>query len=173
MIFEDYALGADEVGHLLSGRHSDPHGILGAHPAGWGVVVRALHPDAISAECLLEHESPVPMTQFGDTGVFTAFLPGRKLPLPYRFRFRFPGGAVWEQDDPYRFLPSLGAVDEHLLSEGTHRRLWTVLGAHARRIDGVSGVAFAVWAPSALGVSVVGDFCRWDERRLPMRRVGA
>lgn len=172
MIFED-ALSGDEVGRLISGRHPDPHSVLGAHPAGWGVVVRALHPDAISAECLLEHESPAPMAQVGDTGVFTAFLPGHRLPLTYRFRFRFPGGATWEQDDPYRFLPSLGEVDEHLLSEGTHRRLWKVLGAHSRRLEGIDGVAFSVWAPSALGVSVVGDFCRWDERRLPMRRVGA
>src|SRR5262249_38086051 len=162
----------EDVGRLIAGRHPDPHRILGAHPAGWGVVVRALHPDAESAECLLEHAAPVAMTQFGRTGVFTAFLPGYRLPVRYRFRYRFPGGATWEQDDPYRFLPSVGEIDEHLFSEGTHRRLWKVLGAHPRRLDGVEGVSFSVWAPSALGVSVVGDFCRWDERRLPMRRLG-
>ncbi len=172
MEFEDQALEGDETTLLVSGRHPDPHRVLGAHPAGWGVVVRALHPDADSAECLPEDGASVPMTRFGSTGVFTAFLPGRHLPLRYRFRFRFPGGAVWEQDDPYRFLPSLGEIDEHLLSEGTHRRLWKVLGAHARRLEGVDGVSFSVWAPSAQGVSVVGDFCRWDERRLPMRRIG-
>jgi 1,4-alpha-glucan branching enzyme len=172
MEFLDQELAADEVARLVSGHHADPHRVLGAHPAGWGVVVRALHPDAESAECLLEHATPVPMTRFGDTGVFTVFLPGQHLPLRYRYRFRFAGGVTWEQDDPYRFLPSLGEIDEHLLSEGTHRRLWTVLGAHFRRHEGVDGVAFSVWAPSALGVSVVGDFCRWDERRLPMRRLG-
>jgi 1,4-alpha-glucan branching enzyme len=172
MEFEDQALEREEVTRLISGRHPDPHRVLGAHPAGWGVVVRALHPDAESAECLPEHGAPVPMTRFGHAGVFTAFLPGNHLPLRYRFRFRFPGGATWEQDDPYRFLPSLGEIDEHLLSEGTHRRLWKVLGAHARRLEGVDGVTFSVWAPSALGVSVVGDFCNWDERRLPMRRLG-
>ncbi len=172
MIFQDQALEGSEVARLISGRHPDPHRVLGAHPAGWGVVIRALHPDAGTAECLLEHAEPVPMTQFGDTGVFAAFLPGHRLPIRYRFRFEVPGGATWEQEDPYRFLPSLGQVDEHLLSEGTHRRLWKVLGAHPRRLDGVDGVSFSVWAPSALGVSVVGDFCRWDERRLPMRRMG-
>jgi 1,4-alpha-glucan branching enzyme len=172
MSFEDQALEQEEVARLIAGRHPDPHRVLGAHPAGWGVVVRALHPEAESAQCVLEHAAPVPMAQFASSGVFTAFLPGYRLPVPYRFRFRFAGGATWEQDDPYRFLPSLGEIDEHLLSEGTHRRLWNVLGAHARQLDGVEGVAFSVWAPSALGVSVVGDFCRWDERRLPMRRLG-
>ena len=172
MTFVDQALEREDVARLIAGRHPDPHRLLGAHPAGWGVVVRALHPDAESAECVLEHAAPVPMTQFGSTGVFTAFLPGYRLPVRYRFRFRFLGGATWEQDDPYRFLPSVGEIDEHLFSEGTHRRLWNVLGAHPRRLDGVEGVSFSVWAPSALGVSVVGDFCRWDERRLPMRRLG-
>ena len=80
---------------------------------------------------------------------------------------------MWEQEDPYRFLPSLGEMDIYLISEGTHRALWQVLGAHPRQLDGVDGVGFAVWAPNAQGVSVVGDFCRWDERRLPMRRLGA
>jgi 1,4-alpha-glucan branching enzyme len=172
MTFVDQALEGEDVARLIAGRHPDPHRVLGAHPAGWGVVVRALHPDAESAECVLEHAAPVPMAQFGNTGVFTAFLPGYRLPVRYRFRFRFLGGASWEQDDPYRFLPSVGEIDEHLFSEGTHRRLWNVLGAHPRRLDGVEGVSFSVWAPSALGVSVVGDFCRWDERRLPMRRLG-
>jgi 1,4-alpha-glucan branching enzyme len=172
MIYQDQELELEEVARLLSGRHPDPHAVLGAHPAGWGVVVRALHPDAESAECVLENVPPVPMTEFGNTGVFTAFLPSQRLPLKYRFRFQFAGGDTWEQDDPYRFLPSLGEVDEHLLSEGTHRRLWKVLGSHPRQMDGIDGVSFSVWAPSALGVSVVGDFCRWDERRLPMRRLG-
>ena len=172
MTFVDQALEGEDVARLIAGRHPDPHRLLGAHPAGWGVVVRALHPDAEAADCVLEHAPAVSMSQFGKTGVFTAFLPGYRLPVRYRFRFRFPGGASWEQDDPYRFLPSVGEIDEHLFSEGTHRRLWKVLGAHPRRLDGVEGVSFSVWAPSALGVSVVGDFCRWDERRLPMRRLG-
>ena len=102
-------------------------------------------------------------------GVFEAFVP-RPPGSAYRVRFRFDGGASWERDDPYRFLPTLGEVDVHLIHEGTHHRLWEVLGAHVRTVDGVPGVAFSVWAPNARRVSVVGDFARWDGRLFPMRR---
>jgi 1,4-alpha-glucan branching enzyme len=162
-----------ELAQLAAGKHADPHRILGVHPVTGGAVVRAYHPDATSAECVVEGGPDVPMTPLGVPGTFSAFLQGRSLPLRYRVRFRFPGGGVWEQDDPYRFLPSIGEMDIYLISEGTHRRLWQVLGAHPRQLDGVDGVAFAVWAPNAQGVSVVGDFCRWDDRRLPMRLLGA
>jgi 1,4-alpha-glucan branching enzyme len=161
-----------ELERILSGRHVDPHAVLGAHPVAGGAVVRALHPDAVAIECLLEGAPPIPMASLG-SGFFGAHVPGASLPLRYRFRYRFQGGASWEEDDPYRFLPTLGEIDLYLISEGTHRALWRQFGAHPRRMDDVDGVGFAVWAPSALGVSVVGDFCRWDERRLPMRRLGA
>jgi 1,4-alpha-glucan branching enzyme len=166
-------IGADLPGlaRLLSGRHPNPHAVLGAHPVEGGTVVRALHPDAVRADVLVDGETR-PMASAGAPGVFAAFLPGRSLPLRYRLRFHFAGGASWEQEDPYRFLPSLGDIDVYLISEGTHRNLWQVLGAHPRQLDGVDGVGFAVWAPNAQGVSVVGDFCRWDERRLPMRLLG-
>jgi 1,4-alpha-glucan branching enzyme len=162
-----------ELAQLAAGTHSDPHHVLGSHPVKDGAVVRAYHPEAVSAECVLEGGPDVPMASLGVPGVFGAFLKGRSLPLRYRLRFRFPGGGVWEQDDPYRFLPSIGEMDIYLISEGTHRRLWQVLGAHPRQLDGVDGVAFAVWAPNAQGVSVLGDFSRWDDRRLPMRRLGS
>jgi 1,4-alpha-glucan branching enzyme len=77
---------------------------------------------------------------------------------------------VWEAHDPYRFPPVLGEIDVYLLAEGSHRRMWERLGAHPRTIDGVEGVAFAVWAPNARRVSVVGDFNQWDGRRHPMRK---
>jgi 1,4-alpha-glucan branching enzyme len=162
-----------ELTRLVEGRHSEPHRLLGAHPEAGGVVVRALHPEATTAECLVEGGPAVPMAPVGPAGLFAASLPGRTLPLRYRFRFGFAGGGTWEQDDPYRFLPSLGDMDVYLISEGTHRRLWQAMGAHPRQLAGVDGVGFAVWAPNAEGVSVVGDFCRWDPRRLPMRRLGA
>ena len=162
-----------ELLRLVQGRHSDPHRILGAHPESGGVVVRALHPEATSAACLLESGAAVPMAPVGATGLFAVSLPDRSLPVRYRIRFGFAGGGIWEQDDPYRFLPSLGDMDVYLISEGTHRCLWQAMGAHPRQLDGVDGVGFAVWAPNAQGVSVVGDFCRWDARRLPMRRLGA
>jgi 1,4-alpha-glucan branching enzyme len=162
-----------ELAELAAGKHSDPHRLLGIHPVKGGAVVRAYHPDAASAECVIEDGPGVAMAALGVPGMFGAFLEGRSLPLRYRLRFRFSGGGVWEQDDPYRFLPSIGEMDIYLISEGTHRRLWQVLGAHPRQLDGVDGVAFAVWAPNAQGVSVLGDFSRWDDRRLPMRRLGS
>jgi len=161
---------------LRRGEHADPHALLGAHSARVqgreGVVVRAFHPDATGCHCLPAEGEAVPMEPLGD-GLFGAWLPDRRLPVAYRLRFRFPDGATWEHDDPYRFGPTVGAMDEHLFGEGTHRRLWEVLGAHPRRIDGVEGTAFAVWAPSARRVSVVGDFNHWDGRLLPMRIMGS
>ncbi|HEX6059043.1 MAG TPA: 1,4-alpha-glucan branching protein GlgB, partial [Gemmatimonadaceae bacterium] len=104
--------------------------------------------------------------------LFAAFLPNAPLPLAYRLRFHFAGGGSWERDDPYRFLPTIGEVDLHLFGEGTHRKLWEKLGAHPRTLDGVAGVAFAVWAPNARRVSLIGDFNNWDGRVFPMRMLG-
>ena len=166
----------ESVRHLLSGLHTSPHSILGAHPTTVqgvnGVVVRAMHPDAIGIEVLPDGREPVPMER--ETGsLFAAFLPNVTAPLRYRLRFHFAGDVVWERDDSYRFLPTIGEVDAHLFAEGTHRRLWEKLGAHVRTIDGTRGVAFAVWAPNARRVSVVGDFCGWDGRVYPMRTMGS
>ena len=106
-------------------------------------------------------------------GLFAVYLPGARFPLHYRLRFHFADGSSWETDDPYRFSPTIGDVDLYLFGEGTHRRLWEMLGARACRQDGVDGTAFAVWAPNARRVSVIGEFNRWDGRRLPMRMLGA
>jgi 1,4-alpha-glucan branching enzyme len=160
---------------LARGEHATPHDVLGAHLARErdtsGVVIRAFHPDAIAADALLA-TGPVPLAPEGD-GLFAGFAPGAALPLAYRLRFRFADGRDWERGDPYRFLPTLGDMDLYLFNEGTHRRLYETLGAHPRVVDGVAGVAFAVWAPSARRVSVIGDFCNWDGRLLPMRSLGA
>jgi 1,4-alpha-glucan branching enzyme len=166
----------DPVGlaRLLAGDHDEPHRVLGPHAARRagidGSLVRALHPDAVGCDLMIEDRASA-MNPIGG-GVFEAFVP-RPPGSEYRVRFRFDGGATWERDDPYRFLPTLGDVDVHLIHEGTHHRLWDVLGAHVRTIDGVSGVAFSVWAPNARRVSVVGDFARWDGRLFPMRRLTA
>ncbi|HEU4563817.1 MAG TPA: 1,4-alpha-glucan branching protein GlgB, partial [Gemmatimonadaceae bacterium] len=165
----------DALRRLLAGRHPDPHSILGAHPVSFdgvsGIVIRAFHPDAIAAECLFAGEA-IPMTPV-EGGLFEVTLEEADFPLDYRLRFRFANGATWEHGDPYRFLPTLGDVDVHLFNEGTHRRLWEKLGAHPRTIGGVEGVSFAVWAPNATRVSVVGDWCNWDGRLFPMRLLGA
>jgi 1,4-alpha-glucan branching enzyme len=166
----------DELDRLVHGRHHDPHGILGAHAAmhggETGVIVRVMHPHAVRAEIVLRDGEARVMSRVRD-GIFAAFVPDAELPLQYRVRLHFPDGNVWERDDPYRFAPALGSMDLHLFNEGTHRRLWEKLGAHPTTMDGVAGVAFAVWAPTAQRVSVIGDFSAWDGRVFPMRSLGA
>jgi 1,4-alpha-glucan branching enzyme len=165
-----------DVTRLIAGEHTDPHHVLGAHAAtvngAGGVMVRAMHPDAVAAECILSNGDPVPMEPIA-AGMFAVFLPGATLPLRYRLRLRFASGATVERDDPYRFLPTVGELDLHLFNEGTHRRVYQALGAHARTVDGVAGTSFAVWAPNARRVSVIGDFNAWDGRVFPMRSLGA
>ncbi|HYM52840.1 MAG TPA: 1,4-alpha-glucan branching protein GlgB [Candidatus Dormibacteraeota bacterium] len=162
---------ADAAQRLVHGEEPDPHAVLGPHPLEDGSVVRAFHPEASGIELLRSGEAPMPMEALGD-GLWAAFLPGPAAPAPYRLRLRFPAGSDWEHDDPYRFGPTLGELDLHLFNEGTHERLWEVLGAHPRTIEGTAGVSFAVWAPNARGVRVVGDFTRWDGRLFPMRVLG-
>ena len=165
-----------DVTRLIAGEHTDPHHVLGAHAAtvngAGGVMVRAMHPDAVAAECILSNGDPAPMEAIA-AGIFAVFLPGATLPLRYRLRLHFASGATVERDDPYRFLPTVGELDLHLFNEGTHRRVYQALGAHARTVDGVAGTSFAVWAPNARRVSVIGDFNAWDGRVFPMRSLGA
>ena len=155
---------------LRRGEHADPHAILGAHPVDEGVVIRAFHPEAEGVTLVLE-QGTEEMAPLGD-GLFGQLLKEQALPVAYRLRFRFPDGATWECEDPYRFAPTLGELDLHLIGEGRHRELWKVLGARTIVVDGIAGTAFAVWAPSARRVSVVGDFCAWDGRLRPMRSLG-
>ncbi len=160
---------AEEISRLVRGEHHDPHAILGAHPAADGTVVRAFHPDAKAAELVATDGSTIQMQPLGD-GLWAAQIPEV---VPCRTRFTFADGETWEREDPYRFGPTLGEVDLHLIGEGTHERLYDVLGAHPRSHEGVAGVSFAVWAPNARSVRIVGDFDRWDGRLLPMRSMGA
>jgi 1,4-alpha-glucan branching enzyme len=165
-----------DLAAFASGARHAPHALLGAHPAelfgSRGCIVRAYHPDAVGCELMRPDTAPIGMVPLGE-GLFAVFVAGAELPLPYRLRFHFEGGSIWERDDPYRFLPTLGDLDLHLIGEGTHRRLWEVLGSHVRTIEGTPGTAFAVWAPNAAGVSLVGDFNRWDGRLCPMRSLGS
>ncbi len=166
-----------ELRRLADGCCSEPHRILGAHPARYqnrdGCVIRTWHPEAGRVDCLLPDGTALPMMPTGPDGLFVAFAPGVRPPLHYRLRLKFPDGNIWEREDPYRFLPTLGDLDLHLFNEGKHRRIWDVFGARVREVDGVRGVSFAVWAPNAARVSVVGDFCYWDGRVLPMRQMGS
>jgi len=173
--FDPPAVDRASLARLLAGQHHDPHSILGAHPTSVngveGAVVRAMHPDTVGVEVVLPSGEAIP-TKRQARGVYAAFVPGMAPPMRYRLRYHFRDGGVWERDDPYRFLPTVGDVDLHLFNEGTHRRLWEKMGAHVREVDGVRGVSFAVWAPNARRVSVVGDFCGWDGRVYPMRLLG-
>ncbi len=168
---QDDSLHRSDRIRLSQAAHSTPHDVLGAHPAPGGAVVRAFHPDAVGVDCCIDGVEHA-MAAVGD-GVFAVVLRDVALPVRYRLRFRFADGSQWERGDPYRFLPTIGDVDRYLFNEGTHRHLWHCLGAHLREVDGEPGVAFAVWAPGARRVSVVGDFCGWDGRLLPMRALGA
>ncbi len=161
---------AAQARQLSDGVHRDPHSVLGAHPRGDSTVVRAFHPDAL--EVSIAHPGGVVrMKRVDDAGLFEGVVPVADLP-GYRLRYR-TADLEWEVDDPYRFLPTLGELDLHLIGEGTHYRLWERLGARVIDHQGVRGTAFAVWAPLARGLSLVSDTNGWDARTLPMRSLGA
>ena len=153
----------------------DPHRLLGPHLQGDSVVVRAFRPEATGVTVVLDTGTRVPARRVHDDGLFEAELPPDAAPDPrgaYRLEVEY-GEHTLTVDDPYRFWPTLGDVDLHLLGEGKHRALWRHLGAHAREHEGVAGTAFAVWAPNARGVRVVGDFNAWDGRVHLMRMLGS
>ncbi|WP_282603477.1 1,4-alpha-glucan branching protein GlgB [Paracoccus sp. PARArs4] len=144
-----------------------PFDVLGPHMTQAGRMLTVFHPDLASLRAVMADGSAVDLPRVaGD--VFAGPVPDG----PYRLRATSGGGVEWEFEDPYRFGPMLGDLDLHLLAEGTHRRLWHALGAHVVTHEGVRGTRFAVWAPNARRVSVVGQFNRWDGRRHPMRRLG-
>jgi 1,4-alpha-glucan branching enzyme len=149
---------------------ANPHAVLGAHQADGGVVVRAYRPDAKTVRV---QPAGVEAELKDPEGLWEAMLPKAKLPLEYRLEVEYPDGNTYTLRDPYAFLPTLGELDLHLALEGRHQQIYEKLGAHVREIDGVVGTAFAVWAPDARSVSVVGDFNSWDGRLNPMRSLGA
>ena len=164
-----------ELEWLIAGTHHDPHGVLGPHPHDGAVTVRTLKP--------LANRVFVEMTDGSRTelrhefeGVWVGVLPTAKVP-DYRIRVAYGDGIEHLLDDPYRFLPTLGEVDLHLIGEGRHEELWNVLGAHVCEYDGpmgpVRGTSFAVWAPNARAIRLVGDFNQWDSSAHPMRSLGS
>ncbi len=151
---------------LVAGRHGDPFSLLGPHETAEGWIVRAFCPGASAVTALARDGTALATLACRHAdGLFSGPLPG---PVPYFLRITWPGGEQ-ETEDPYAFPPLLGEVDLYLIAEGRHRRLGEALGAHAAVVDGIAGVRFAVWAPNARRVSVVGDFNLWDGRRNPMR----
>ena len=163
-----------ELAALVDATETSPHRFLGLHPlGGGGLVARALFPWAAACELLPEGPAKaVPMSRLHPAGVFEVELPGSAL-FRYRFRVTYPDGVTRVVDDPYRFLPTISDDDLFLFGKGDDHRAHHKLGSHLRTLDGVAGVSFAVWAPSARRVSVVGDHNLWNGRAHPMRCLGS
>ena len=165
----------DDLELLVSGHHADPHRLLGRHDGR----VRVFRPDASAVRLVPVgprggDKPAVPMERIHPAGVFEA--PIGPDATSYRLAADYATGdgtTTFVFDDPYRSWPTLGDLDLHLFGEGRHRRLWEVLGAHVRDHDGMQGTSFAVWAPNARAVRVVGDWNFWDGRVHPMRSLGS
>ena len=167
-----WPLDAESVRALALGSHGNPFAVLGPHDTEAGRIIRAFLPGAMTVEVLRQSDGAVlsRLEPAGDSGLFENILQDR---APYRLRITWPQ-AVQETEDPYSFGLLLGDVDLHLFNEGRHFELADCLGAQYLTIGGVPGVRFAVWAPNATRVAVVGDFNSWDRRRHAMRvRYGA
>ena len=162
-----------EIELVVARRHFDPHHVLGAHPADGGVVVRAFRPAAREVLVRPEGGESVTLEQRHPAGLFEALLHGATLPLRYELEVSYPDGKAYTLRDAYAFPPTLGDLDLHLAGEGRHEEIYERLGAHVREIDGTLGTSFAVWAPTARAVSVVGDFNSWDGRLHAMRMLGS
>ncbi len=164
---------AGTVKAIIHCESADPHHVLGAHPTDGGVVIRALRPDATSVSAILAGGNVVELSQIHEDGLFEGTVQGASLPLRYELRADYGPAGLVTFYDPYSFTPTLGDLDLHLIGEGRHEEAYERLGARVIEPQGVSGTAFAVWAPSARAVSVVGDFNFWDGRIHQMRALGA
>lgn len=171
----------EEAWRIVRAEHHDPFSLLGAHVIKHGsapaVAVRVFYPDAISAEVIEQEKGGEPkaslMTRIIDEGFFEAVFPSRKDVFQYEVRVHRKDGGIDTFHDPYSFLPALSEFDLYLFNAGDHHRIYEKLGAHSVEINGFHGVLFAVWAPSAKGVSVIGSFNGWDRRRHAMRVLGS
>ena len=162
-------LSDDALRRLLEARHHDPFTVLGRHDDAAGATIRAFLPHAREARIA---DLDAPMRRIEGTDLFEWQGDADALPARYRLRWQDTQGLWHERHDPYAFPAQLGDFDLHLFGEGRHWHIYRVLGSHPCVIDAVAGVRFAVWAPNAERVSVVGDFNRWDGRIHPMRSRG-
>jgi 1,4-alpha-glucan branching enzyme len=171
--FEITGVPIDQLQAFLAGAHPDPFGILGPHLMGDDLVVRLFRPDAKEATIVLagKEEQRFPADRLHAAGFFQAVLPGVKRDADYRIHLTGWDGSTATVRDPYAYGSIMGDVDLHLFSEGNHLQIYEKFGAHLRQVGDASGVYFAVWAPNAQRVSVVGDFNGWDGRVNPMRRL--
>ncbi|WP_370590900.1 1,4-alpha-glucan branching protein GlgB [Thiohalobacter sp. COW1] len=160
---------AAELARIAEARHHDPFAVLGRHGEGEQARVLAYLPGAAAARLV---EADAPLQPLDREGFFLWRGAPGSLPAHYRIAWRDAGGQEHLAYDPYCFAPQLGDFDLHLFGEGRHWHAYRFLGAHPHEVDGIHGLRFAVWAPNAERVSVIGDFNRWDGRRHPMRARG-
>ncbi|HXU77874.1 MAG TPA: 1,4-alpha-glucan branching enzyme, partial [Methylomirabilota bacterium] len=167
----------EELHSLVQLRNRSPHQLLGMHPLGdgSGVVVRVMAPKAAKVEVHPVQEKDKPsfeLARVPDTDIFEGQTNGSGRVYAYDLVITGSKGEVRRTRDPYSFLPTLGESDLYLFGKGDERRIYDKLGAQLRAVDGVAGASFAVWAPNAQRISVVGDFNQWDGRCHPMRSLG-
>lgn len=169
---------AETLARVAAGEHHAPHSVLGAHLDDYGHVTIRTVKHLAEAVSVVTAAGSYPMTH-ESAGVWVAVLdPLDEGHVPdYRLEVSYENQAPQQADEPYRYLPSVGEIDLHLIGEGRHERLWDVLGAHVRHyksvLGDVDGVSFAVWAPNAQAVRVKGDFNGWDGREFSMRSLGS
>ncbi len=158
----------NELEEIIQTNHRDPHHILGIHKKKEKYIINAFQPHAKSISIILlkRQKEIIKMERVGEAGFFTAEIDKK---VRYKFLYEGYNGLSWERFDAYSFKPVISDLDRHLFNKGTHYEIYKKLGAHKMTIDKVEGVLFAVWAPNAKRVSVVGDFCGWDGRIFPMR----
>ena len=177
---EQHRLPAGDAEALAGARHPAPRSVLGYHEyPGRGrapaCIVRVLEPDAVEVAV---HWSDEPaeaaraLRRVHAAGLFEGRLPHRRPIVPYRLLVRYADGSEHSRPDPYNFSPQLSDYDLYLFGEGNHHRVYRKLGAHPEVVEGTPGTRFAVWAPNAERVSVVGPFNLWDGRRHPMQTRG-
>ncbi len=162
-----------EIERLVHREHHDPHSVLGVHPRDGGMVIRAYRPAASKVLARRDSGESVELTETHPAGLFEGTFEGIATAPRYELEVTYPDGGSYTIRDPYSFPPTLGDIDLHLLGEGRHEDLYGKLGAHVTEVDGVSGTAFAVWAPGARSVSVVGAFNEWRGDLDQMRSLGS
>ena len=167
---DPWRLGRGEIEAILSARCGDPFKVLGLHETPAGFVIRTFVPGAETVHARTPEGREIAALESPHSdGFFEGLIHGATARFPYVLHARNAGGS-WDYHDPYAFGPLLGPLDDYLLVEGAHQKLYQRLGAHVVKHEGVDGTHFAVWAPNARRVSVVGDFNDWDGRRGQMRK---
>ncbi len=174
-------LPASEIDAIVGATHREPRSVLGYHEFERAneqplALVRVLEPDAAEVSVFWEDEAPAAarvLKRLHPAGLYEGRIAFRRPLVPYRLKVRYTDGHELLKHDPYFFAPQLSDFDLYLFAEGNHYRIWAKLGAHPTTLEGLAGTRFAVWAPNAQRVSVVGPFNLWDGRRHAMQARGA